>query len=140
MRHLLSIADLTPDQIWQILNFSTELKEEWRAGGNKPHLAGKTLGMILQKPSLRTRVSPELGMLHLGGQALYLRPKEIELGRRESVADVSRVLSRYVHAIMACVFSHNDVEELAAHAAVPVINALSDHVHPCRALSDLFTI
>ena len=140
MRHLLSIADLTADEIWQILNSATDLKEEWKGGGNKPLLAGKTLGMIFQKPSLRTRVSFEVGMSHLGGQALYLSPQEMQLGQRESVSDVSRVLSRYVHAIMARVFAHSDVEELAAHASVPVINGLSGYVHPCQALSDLFTI
>jgi ornithine carbamoyltransferase len=140
MTHLVSIADLTKDDIWQLLDVATDLKEEWKSGGNKPLLAGKTLGMVFQKPSLRTRVSFEMGMLHLAGQALYLSPQEIQLGQRESVADVGRVLSRYVHAIMARVFAHSDVEELAAHASVPVINGLSDYVHPCQALSDLFTI
>jgi ornithine carbamoyltransferase len=140
MTHLVSITDLTKDDIWQLLDLATGLKEEWKSGGNKPLLAGKTLGMVFQKPSLRTRVSFEMGMLHLAGQALYLSPQEIQLGQRESVADVGRVLSRYVHAIMARVFAHGDVEELAAHASVPVINGLSDYVHPCQALSDLFTI
>jgi ornithine carbamoyltransferase len=140
MSHLVSIADLTKDEIWQIVNLAEDLKKEWRSGGNKPLLAGKTLGMIFQKPSLRTRVSFEIGMLHLGGQALYLSPQEIQLGQRESAADVARVLSRYVDAIMARVFAHSDVEGLAAHASVPVINGLSDYVHPCQALSDLFTI
>jgi ornithine carbamoyltransferase len=140
MQHLVTIADLTTDEIWQIVNLARDLKEEWRSGGNKPLLAGKTLGMIFQKPSLRTRVSFEVGMLHLGGQAPYLSPQEIQLGQRESVADAARVLSRYVDAIMARVFAHSDVEGLAAHASVPVINGLSDYVHPCQALSDLFTI
>jgi ornithine carbamoyltransferase len=140
MRHLVSIADLTTDEIWQLLNLAADLKEEWRRGGNRSLLAGKTLGMIFQKPSLRTRVSFETGMLHLGGHALYLSPQEIQLGQRESVADVARVLSGYVHGIMARVFAHSDVEELAAHSSVPVINGLSDYVHPCQALSDLFTI
>ncbi len=140
MKHLLSIEELTADEIWQILNLARDLKKEWKGGGNKPLLAGKALGMIFQKPSLRTRVSFEMGMLHLGGQAMYLSPQEIQLGQRESVADVARVLSRYVDAIMARVFAHSDVEELAAHASVPVINGLSDYVHPCQALSDLFTI
>jgi ornithine carbamoyltransferase len=140
MQHLVTIADLTTDEIWQIVNLARDLKEEWRSGGNKPLLAGKTLGMIFQKPSLRTRVSFEVGMLHLGGQALYLSPQEIQLGQRESVADAARVLSRYVDVIMARVFAHSDVEGLAAHASVPVINGLSDYVHPCQALSDLFTI
>lgn len=140
MRHFVTIADLAPDEMWQILNLANDLKGEWKGGGNRPLLAGKTLGMIFEKPSLRTRVSFEMGMLHLGGQALYLSPQEIQLAQRESVVDVARVLSRYVHGIMARVFAHSHVEELAAHASVPVINGLSDYVHPCQALSDLFTI
>ncbi len=140
MKHLLSIADLSADEVWQILNLARELKEEWREGGNKPILKGKTLGMIFQKPSLRTRVSFEMGMIHLGGQALYLSPDEIKLGERESVADVARVLSRYVDGIMARVFAHKHIEKLAAYSQVPVINGLSDYNHPCQALSDLFTI
>ncbi|MBC8249699.1 MAG: ornithine carbamoyltransferase [Anaerolineales bacterium] len=140
MKHLLSIADLSVDEVWQILNRARELKEEWREGGNKPILKGKTLGMIFQKPSLRTRVSFEMGMIHLGGQALYLSPDEIKLGVRESVPDVARVLSRYVDGIMARVFAHKHIEELAAYSRVPVINGLSDYNHPCQALADLFTI
>jgi ornithine carbamoyltransferase len=140
MKHFLTIADLSSDEMWQILNLAKELKEEWQQGDNKPILKGKTLGMIFQKPSLRTRVSFEMGMIHLGGQALYLSPAEIKLGERESVADVARVLSRYVDGIMARVFAHEHVEELAAYSRVPVINGLSDYNHPCQALSDLFTI
>jgi ornithine carbamoyltransferase len=140
MKHLLSIADLSADEVWQILNLAKALKEEWRKGGNKPILKGKTLGMIFQKPSLRTRVSFEMGMIHLGGQALYLSPDEIKLGVRESVPDVARVLSRYVDGIMARVFAHSHIQELAAYSRVPVINGLSDYSHPCQALTDLFTI
>ena len=140
MKHLLSIADLSADEVWQILNLARELKQEWQKGGNKPILKGKTLGMIFQKPSLRTRVSFEMGMIHLGGRALYLSPAEIKLGERESVADVARVLSRYVDGIMARMFAHRHIEELAAYSRVPVINGLSDYNHPCQALSDLFTI
>jgi len=140
MRHFLSIADFSPDEILHILELSTKLKEEWKKGGNKPILAGKTLGMIFQKPSLRTRVSFEMAMRHLGGHAIYLSPDEIQLGKRESVADVARVLSRYVDAIMARVFSHKDLEELAQYSSVPVINGLSDYSHPCQAMGDIFTI
>jgi ornithine carbamoyltransferase len=140
MKHFLSIADLSAEEVWQILNLARELKEEWRKGGNKPILKGKTLGMVFQKPSLRTRVSFEMGMIHLGGQALYLSPDEIKLGVRESVPDVARVLSRYVDGIMARVFAHRHIEELAAYSRVPVINGLSDYNHPCQALTDLFTI
>ncbi|MGA9348980.1 MAG: ornithine carbamoyltransferase [Anaerolineae bacterium] len=140
MKHLLSIADLSADEVWQVLSLAKALKEEWRKGGNEPILKGKTLGMIFQKPSLRTRVSFEMAMIHLGGQALYLSPDEIKLGVRESVPDVARVLSRYVDGIMARVFAHSHIQELAAYSRVPVINGLSDYSHPCQALTDLFTI
>ena len=139
MKHFLSIAALTADELWGLLNLAGELKAEWQAGGNEPLLKGQVLGMVFQKPSLRTRVSFEVGMLHLGGSALYLSPAEIKLGERESVADVARVLSRYVQGIMARVFAHRDIEQLAAYADVPVINGLSDYNHPCQALGDLFT-
>ena len=92
MKHFLSIADLTTEELWRVLNLARELKEEWLAGGNKPLLRGKTLGMVFQKPSLRTRVSFEVAMIHLGGQALYLSPNEIQLGKRESVADDPRAV------------------------------------------------
>ncbi len=140
MKHFLCIADFSPEEILHILDLSAWLKEEWRKGGNKPILMGKTLGMIFQKPSLRTRVSFEMAMRHLGGHAIYLSPDEIQLGKRESVADVARVLSRYVDAIMARVFSHGDLEELARYSSVPVINGLSDYSHPCQAVGDIFTI
>ena len=140
MKHFLNIADLSADEVWRILKLARELKEEWQKGGNKPILKGKTLGMIFQKPSLRTRVSFEMGMIHLGGRALYLSPAEIKLGVRESVPDVARVLSRYVDGIMARVFAHRHIEELAAYSRVPVINGLSDYNHPCQALADIFTI
>ncbi len=139
-KDLLSLADLSTDELWHILNVAQELKDEWRGGGNQPILMGKTLGMIFQKPSLRTRVSFEVGMKQLGGDALYLAPDEIQLGKRESVEDVARVLSGYVDCIMARVFSHKHVELLGAHAKVPVINGLSDYSHPCQGLADLFTI
>lgn len=140
MKNLISVKDLSSEEIWDLLELAADLKREWRSGGNRPVLAGKNLGMVFQKPSLRTRVSFEVGMSHLGGGALYLSPQEIRLGERESVADVARVLSRYVDGIMARVFAHADVEGLAAHASVPVINGLSDYSHPCQALSDFFTI
>lgn len=140
MKHLITIADLSPEEVEHIFQVASALKKEWQAGGNKPILAGKALAMVFQKPSLRTRVSFEMAMSHLGGHALYLSPDEIQLGVRESVADVARVLSRYVDGILARVFAHRDVEELAACSRVPVINGLSDYSHPCQALSDLFTI
>jgi ornithine carbamoyltransferase len=140
MKDFLSIADVSTEELWELLRLARMLKAEWQAGGNEPILKGKVLGMIFQKPSLRTRVSFEVGMLHLGGSALYLSPNEIQLGKRESVADVARVLSRYVQGIMARVFAHRDVEQLAEYADVPVINGLSDYSHPCQGLGDVLTV
>lgn len=140
MDHFLSLADLTPDELRSLLNLAIELKDEWRTGGNSPVLEGKTLGMVFQKPSLRTRVSFEMAMIHLGGQALYLSPFEIKLGQRESTPDVARVLSRYVDGIMARVFAHADILALAEYSRVPVINGLSDYNHPCQGLADFLTI
>ncbi|NLE45477.1 MAG: ornithine carbamoyltransferase [Chloroflexi bacterium] len=140
MDHFLTLADLTSDDLRGLLDLAIELKKEWRGGGNRPLLQGKTLGMVFQKPSLRTRVSFEMGMLHLGGNSLYLSPFEIKLGERESVPDVARVLSRYVDIIMARVFRHSDVMTLAEYSRVPIINGLSDFAHPCQALADFLTI
>lgn len=140
MKHFLALADLSPVEFKQLLATAKKLKAEWRARGNKPILKNKTLGMVFQKPSLRTRVSFDMAMLHLGGQALYLSPNEIGLGQRESIADVARVLARYVDGIMARVFAHAHVVELAKYSSVPVINGLSDWEHPCQAMADVFTI
>jgi ornithine carbamoyltransferase len=140
MKHFLSIAETSQAEIWELLELARELKAAHRAGGNAPILAGKSLAMVFQKPSLRTRVSFEMGMIHLGGSALYLSPNEIKLGERESVPDVARVLSGYVDGIMARVFAHSDVVSLADHASVPVINGLSDYNHPCQAMADILTM
>jgi ornithine carbamoyltransferase len=140
MKHLICLADWSADEIWHALNRARDLKAEWKAGGNKPIMAGKSLAMIFEKPSLRTRVSFEVAMVHLGGHALYLSPQEIGLGKRESVADVARVLSGYVQGIEARVFAHRTVELLAQYATVPVINGLSDFCHPCQALGDVLTL
>ncbi|HOG48347.1 MAG TPA: ornithine carbamoyltransferase [Anaerolineae bacterium] len=139
-KDFISLADLAPAEIQGLLDEAVALKAEWQRGGNKPLLGGKALGMIFQKPSLRTRVSFEMGMHHLGGSAICLSPDEIGLGKRESVADVARVLSRYVDGIMARVFAHSLILELARHSAVPVINGLSDYNHPCQGVADLLTI
>ncbi len=136
----ISIADIPVDVLWEWLRLARALKEEWMAGGNKPVLKGKILAMVFQKPSLRTRVSFDVAMRHLGGEALYLSPQEIRLGERESVADAAAVLSGYVDGIMARVFAHDDILELARHATVPVINGLSDFNHPCQAFCDMFTL
>jgi ornithine carbamoyltransferase len=141
MQHFLSIADFSAADLWQFLHKAKELKDELKTVGyNQPILKGKTLGMVFQKPSLRTRVSFEVGMLHLGGHALYLSPSEIGLGGRESVPDVARVLAGYVDGIMARVFAHQHILQLAAYSRAPVINGLSDFNHPCQALADVFTI
>jgi ornithine carbamoyltransferase len=140
MKHFLHIADFSAKELQNLLDLAVALKKEWKRGGNKPVLKGKVLGMVFQKPSLRTRVSFDMAMRHLGGDALYLSPNEIGLGGRESVADVARVLSGYVHAIMARTFAHQHVLELAKWAAVPVINGLSEYNHPCQALGDALTI
>lgn len=140
MKHFLSIADLTPDELKNLLDLATQLKNEWRHGGNKPVLQGKSLALVFQKPSLRTRVSFEMGMVHLGGYAFYLSPNEVKMGGRESVADVARVLSGYVDAVMARVFEHEHILDLAKYSSVPIINGLSDYNHPAQALADFFTV
>lgn len=139
-RDFLEIVDLTTKEIWQIFRLAKELKKKQTKGKSHPLLKGKVLGMIFQKPSTRTRVSFETGMFQLGGHAIYLSPEEIGLGKREAVSDVARVLSRYVDVIMARVFGHEILVELAKYASVPVVNGLSDLTHPCQVLSDVFTI
>jgi ornithine carbamoyltransferase len=136
-RDLLSIAELNADEIDLILRTALSLK---RDGGGGQALAGKTLALIFEKPSLRTRVSFDVAMQQLGGQAIYLNQAEVGLGQREPVADVARVLSRYVDAIAARTYEHQTLLDLAKHAEVPVVNALSDEEHPCQALADLLTV
>ncbi|GIV77939.1 ornithine carbamoyltransferase [Litorilinea aerophila] len=141
LQHFLDIQSLTDEQFWGLLRLARELKDERiRLGQNAPILAGKSLAMVFQKPSLRTRVSFEMGMQHLGGHAFYISPQEVGLGTRESVPDVARVLSGYADGIMARVFDHEHILQLAEWGSVPVINGLSDFSHPCQALADLFTI
>ncbi len=140
MKHFLAVADYSPQELQDLLDLAISLKKEYFAGGNQPLLKGKVLGMIFQKPSLRTRVSFDMAMRHLDGDALYLSPSEIGLGKRESIADVARVMSGYVQAIMARVFEHAHVLELAKWSSVPVINGLSDYNHPCQAMADALTI
>lgn len=140
MKHFLDLRDYPAADLNALLKLAVHLKTEWKSGGNKPVLAGKVLAMVFQKPSLRTRVSFEVGMLHLGGSAIMLGPQEIGLGKRESIADVARVLSGYADGIMARVFDHDHVVQLAEWASVPVINGLSDELHPCQALADVLTI
>ena len=140
MEHFLDIFNHSPEELQDILDLAVDLKKEYFSGGNAQLFKGKVLGMIFQKPSLRTRVSFDMAMRHMGGDALYLSPSEIGLGKRESIADVSRVLSGYVQAIMARVFEHRHVLELAKWSSVPVVNGLSDFSHPCQAMADALTI
>ena len=139
-KDLLSISDLSSTEIEALFALAAELKEQQRKGIAHPLLANKSLAMIFEKPSLRTRVTFEVGMAQLAGRALYLVPADIQLGEREAVKDVAKNLERWVDGIMARTFSHRTVEELARHAAVPVINGLSDLTHPCQVLADLFTL
>src|SRR5687767_9940462 len=140
LKHFLDISDYSPAEIQDILDLAVRLKKEHFEGGNKPLFKGRVLGMIFQKPSLRTRVSFEMAMRHMGGDALYLSPNEIGLGKRETTADIARVMSGYVHALMARVFEHEHVLELAKWSSIPVINALSDFSHPCQAMADALTM
>lgn len=140
MKDFLAVADYSPDDLQSILDTAIDLKNEWKNKGNPPLFKNKVLAMIFQKPSLRTRVSFDMAMRHLGGDALYLSPAEIGLGKRESIADVARVVSGYVDVIMARVFDHEHVLELAKWADIPVINGLSDYNHPCQATADALTI
>lgn len=139
-RHFLSLADYTSEEIWYLLERIHELKKLNKQGKNPPLLKGKTLGMIFQKLSTRTRVSFEVAMFQLGGHALFLSGNDLQLKRGETIADTSRVLSRYVDGIIARVYHHEDVVDLAKYGSVPVINALSDYSHPCQGLTDIFTI
>lgn len=139
-RDLLRIADLGAGDLETILDLAARLKAEQQAGTPHPLLAGRTLAMIFEKPSLRTRVTFEVGMVQLGGAAIHLAPGDIRLGEREPATDIARNLDRWVDVIMARTFSHESVLELAASARVPVVNGLSDLHHPCQVLSDCFTL
>ena len=139
-KDMLSIHDLSVDEVQEILALAKELKAKQKAGVPHKILKGKTLGMIFEKSSTRTRVSFETGMYQLGGQALFLSNRDLQLGRGEPIRDTARVLSRYLDGIMIRTFGHDRVEELAKWADIPVINALTDLLHPCQALTDLLTI
>jgi len=140
MKHLLKLRDVAPGELVEILGLADQLKYEHKHGIAHPHLAGKTLGMIFQKASTRTRVSFEVGMYQLGGSALFLSSADLQIGRGEPVQDTARVLSRYLDCIMIRTFGQKEVDDLALHGSVPVINGLTDHAHPCQALADLMTI
>jgi len=140
MNHFLAVSDLSSGEVQDLLDVAIKLKDEYFKKGNRPIFQGKVLGMIFQKPSLRTRVSFDMAMRHCGGDALYLSPNEIGLGKRESIADIARVLSGYVHALMARVFEHDHVLQLAQWSSIPVVNGLSDYNHPCQGMADALTI
>ncbi|MGC8862418.1 MAG: ornithine carbamoyltransferase [Armatimonadota bacterium] len=139
-KDLIEIGQLTRQEIEAILDLASEMKSDTSSAGNSRVLAGKTLAMIFEKPSLRTRVSFEVGMTQLGGHAIYLAPSDIQLGKRETIADAARTLDRMCDLIMARTFAHETITELAKHSRVPVINGLSDLEHPCQALADFLTI
>jgi ornithine carbamoyltransferase len=138
-RDLISVLDVK-DDLDDILNLAVRLKDDWKAGRQRELLRNRSLAMIFEKSSTRTRVSFEVAMTHLGGHSLYLNPKDLQLGRGETVADTARVLSGYVDAIMYRAFDHNNVTELARNSTVPVINALDNLEHPCQIIADLLTI
>ena len=138
--HLLKLMDLSKKQINEILNLADQLKFEKKNGIAHPHLAGKCLGMIFEKSSTRTRVSFEVGMYDLGGSALFLSSRDLQIGRGEPVQDTARVLSRYLDGIMIRTFEQKEVEDLAKYGSIPVINGLTDYCHPCQVLADLMTI
>jgi ornithine carbamoyltransferase len=140
MRHFLDLLDLSADELTHLLAEAARLKAAHHKGERPPLLAGRVLGMVFEKPSLRTRVSFEAAMAQLGGSSIFLNSADGALGERESVPDFARVLSEYVDAVVLRVFRHRTVEEFAAHASVPVINGLSDYSHPCQTLGDLLTI
>ena len=137
-RDLISIHDLTRDEVLEILDLASRIKQD--PGAHRDALLGKTLAMIFEKPSLRTRVSFETGMTQLGGHAIAIQGAEVGLGKREAIGDVARTLEGMVDGIMARTFSHQILIDLAAHASIPVINGLSDHLHPCQALADFLTV
>lgn len=140
MKDFITLSDWSTKDLWYLIDLAVHLKFEWRSGGNRPVLGGKVLALVFQKPSLRTRVSFEVAMKQLGGDAIRLGPDEIGIGKRESIADIARTLAVYTQGIMARVFDHHYVEELARWANVPVINGLSDDHHPCQAMGDFLTI
>ena len=140
MKHLLKLSDLTSEEIVEILNLADQLKYEKKNGIEHKHLAGKSLGMIFEKSSTRTRVSFEVGMYELGGNPMFLSSNDLQIGRGEPVEDTARVLSRFVDGIMIRTFAQEEVEALAKYGSIPIINGLTDYAHPCQVLADLLTI
>ena len=140
MKHLLKLSDLTAEEITSLLDMADQLKYEKKNGIPHKHLEGKSLGMIFEKSSTRTRVSFEVGMYELGGNALFLSSNDLQIGRGEPVEDTARVLSRFLDGIMIRTFEQKEVEDLAKYGSIPIINGLTDYCHPCQVLADLMTI
>lgn len=140
VRHFIDLFDLGGDEARELLKRAIDLKTEHAEGVRAPYLPGRTLGLVFEKPSLRTRVSFEAAIAQLGGNAIFLRDEDVGMGKRESIADFARVISQYVDALAVRTFAHSTVEELAKYSSVPVVNALSDAAHPCQAMADMLTI
>ncbi len=140
MKHLISIEDISSEELNELLDLADQLKAQTKAGIPHHLLSGKVLGMIFAKSSTRTRISFEVGMLQLGGHAIFLSTQDIQLGRGETIADTAQVMSRFLDGIMIRTFSHQDVSDLAKYGTIPIINGLTDLMHPCQALADLMTI
>ena len=139
-KDFLAISDLSREEIYELFALTKEIKDKRKKGETYHPLKGKTMAMIFQKPSARTRISFETGIYQLGGHALYLGPNDVQIGKREAVNDIARIISGYNDIIMARVFGHEDILELAEYASVPVINGLTDLLHPCQIMADAFTI
>ncbi|MDL2276286.1 ornithine carbamoyltransferase [Breznakia sp. OttesenSCG-928-G09] len=140
MKHLLKMSDLSKVELYELLDLADQLKAEVKAGNFKPYLKNKTLGLIFQKSSTRTRVSFEVGMQQLGGYPLFLNANDMQIGRGEPIKDTARVLSRYLDGIMIRTYGQNEVEDFAQYGSIPIINGLTDYAHPCQILADLMTI
>ncbi len=140
MRHFLDLSDVDANELRNVLDDAAAMKAAWQAGDRQPRLPSRVLGLVFEKPSLRTRVSFEAGMAQLGGRSLFLSATDGPIGQRESVADFARTLSEYVDVVALRVFSHRTLEEFVAHSRIPAVNALSDVAHPCQALGDLLTV
>ena len=140
MKHFLHISDYTNEELWEIMKLAKSVKKKFHAREDYPHFKNKSLAMIFAKPSARTRVSFETGFEWMGGHALFLGPNDIGIGKREAIKDISRVFSRYNDMIMARLFAHEHIIELAEHSSIPIVNGLTDYNHPCQIMTDIFTV
>ena len=140
MKHFLHISDYTTEELWEIMELAKSVKKKFHNREDYPHFKNKSLAMIFAKPSARTRVSFETGFEWMGGHALFLGPNDIGIGKREAIKDISRVFSRYNDMIMARLFDHKHIIELAEHSSIPIVNGLTDYNHPCQIMTDIFTV